>query len=308
MAMSISFFTSRLLRALFAIAAFACAFVMCVGICALPAWALSRDEVAAWFSEQGLSAVISRAAKDLPSMSANDVAALQIGWPRAVNAIVSADSGSTSKISESNWWIASLNAPDGEYVGALWADFSASGSADEQVTDDAALAALLRDIAQGLADPQSLVFDPQLRTWFFVHDNLVSQVGEVGKRIVAGEINLDDFLVQRDRLIGIDAAKNERLENSSQAMAHEDRRVTPVGIVVTALLIVALMTVSLLWLRWEQHHAGDRAERLAEPNCEHSNTRSFAVVEDGSKESVPSLGKASGKVHVYRRVSKEEEE
>lgn len=308
MAMSISFFTSRLLRALSAVAAFVCAFVMCVGVYALPALALSKDEVTTWFSEQGLSAVISRAAKDLPSMSANDVAALQIGRPRAVNAIVSIDSGSASKISESNWWIASLNAPNGEYVGALWADFSASSPADEQVTDDTALAALLRDIAQGSADPQSLVFDPQLHAWFFVHDQLVSQVGEVGKRIVAGEINLDDFLVQRDRLVGINAAKNERLENSSQAMVQEDRRVTPVGIVVTALLIVALMTVSLLWLRWEQHHVGDRAERFAELNSEHSNTRSFAVVEDSSKESVPSLGKAAGKVHVYRRVSKEEEE
>lgn len=309
MAMSSSFFTSRLLRAAFTMTASVCALVMCVGICSLPALAVSRDEITTWFSEQGLSAVISRAAKNLPNVSVNDVAALQIGQPRAVNAIASTDTGATSKITESNWWIASLNKPDGEYVGALWADFSASSPADEQVTGDAALAALLRDIAQGSADSQSLVFDPQLHAWFFVKDQLVSQVGEAGGNIVAGEINLDDFLVQRDRLVGVNTVESKGLENASQGTSTQtDHRVTPVGIVITVLLIVALMVVSLLWLRWERHHVGERDERISERGVAHSDTRLFSVVKDTGEESVPRLGKASGKVYVYRRASKEEEE
>ena len=292
---------------------------------------IDAGAVQSWFSDKGRAVVVAHSAKDIPDMPVNEVANVTVGAPLRVMRIDSPDVGLDSRITQSDLWAAAITGSNSGLVGVLGADFSSDQPSNEMVIADPGLAQILADILAG-DESLLLVYDDALSAWFTVQEDMVSAADSAGKGIIAGSVPLADFLAQRDRNAGLAQAQPApnsgnmatRGENSANSSASysagtASERLPMLGIVIAALVVIALLLASILWLRWEARHGAaqrlrdNRGEALLEDHSDDAQIAAgslsvIAVATTGNDpeiESEPKLGKAAGKVRVYRREDKE---
>lgn len=286
---------------------FICVLVMC-GIlgCGSPAFAASSDRVNTWFASQGRAVVVAQAGQTFPALTAKDRQEVAIGTPTNVMGI--ADSaGSVGTVQKSTYWVASVSKRDGELLGVVAADFASDSAKNTIVIADVELAKSVREQAQGARPPDSLIYDQGTKAWYTVEKSQVSAAGAEATTLIAGAVPLPDFLAQRARNLGLVDATSEKTmsqapENPMQSGSGTSTSagvISPVSTVIVALIIIALLTVSLLWLRWEAHHPQGRRVLPAGEKQLSSDTGSLSIVEADAR-SAARLDKASGTVRVFR--------
>lgn len=285
------------------------AFLLCAVSFSFPSAALaaSRAEVDQWFTQQGKTALVSHGSEAFADMSTGELSALEVGAHIPVASMNNAQMASTDELVRGVWQ-AGIVTSDNEPVGVLVADFSADKPASIHVVGDKTLAGNLEDILTGDSE-QELIYDELLKAWFLLQDSSVTAGDRAGGEIIAGVVPAKDFLIQRARNLGednaaqIDGAMEEPL-SASHGQTRKD--ISPVFVSLVVLVVAALLTISLLWLRWESQHVSEEemADSLKAKTRSAKNVGSLLNVtraNSGKEESAPTLRKASGSVRVYTR-------
>ncbi|MCI5825756.1 MAG: hypothetical protein MR006_03740 [Arcanobacterium sp.] len=272
----------------------------------LPAYAVSQAQADAWFSSQGHAVVVAQASQVFPTIAAKDRQQLTMGTAVNVWGVNTADGGRAA-IGKSSYWAASIAAANAEPLGAIVVNYSSGSAKNAQVIADPKLANRV-NTAGADAHGAALVYDEKLKVWYTVDKELVSAASTGASVMIAGAVPLRDFFAQRARNLGLVKNGSADTNQVPAAPLQPDRDVegapafiSPVGVVITVLIIAALLTISLLWLRWESHHPQGRAAPAGESASLAPDTGSFSIVEADGESTSARLGKASGKVRVFRR-------
>lgn len=289
-------------RAVFVLVLSLCS--MSIHMCAHVAYAdeaVGDAQVREWFESDASSVLSAQGAQKFPNMNEDDVQALAMSDPVRVWGLSNSTTAGTHDIVPTNRWMVALESGHTP-VGVLWADFAVGDNKNATVRADKNLAKSVYEISRHSEPGRRIFYDHQLSAWFSINDLAISPADGAGAKIVAGEVPVDDFMIQRDRNVGLvsddPTLSGDHSENNLSEASQSS--ISLVSATIVALVIVVLVVLSLLWLRWEAIHAKKRREDN-EPFSGDLSESSLAVVDAEQAGTSVSLGRAAGKVNVYRR-------
>lgn len=223
----------------------------------------SADAAADWFSSQGLSVVRSNASVDMPDLSADQLANLQLQKP--LNAVEFNASGNGTEASDI--WIAPIYVGE-SVVGTLATVFTGGQSGLVAVTDDSNLGSIVaepRDDVQIVVEPR-IGSDDVIGAWFsLAADGTVTPIDSVAKSVLAGTVSLAQYASLREGLIQTDEESGS-IGSSSPGATSTSTTVLRVAVVV--LIILLLLIGILVWIRYEHANGEEDAASAPEPDSD----------------------------------------
>lgn len=246
-------------------------------------------EVAQAFEGSAPTLVSARGIEAFPEASAEEISSYTIGTPIRVAEMATNASVPEAALLDVSRWAAPISDDEGP-VGAVSLIAGASNLDDAMVVGDTRLGTELAAEQVG----QIVIFDPEFSAWFVLRDQAIEPADVSGANVVLGTVPFEDFLHQRIRLLDRQAIPTSSADPVVDPA--EDSGISIIQVLIIVLGLIAIVTTSLIWLRWDQN----RDEEFFEEEEEEDLTVNRKGVV-GSHESKPRFKDSAGTVSVYQR-------
>lgn len=245
---------------------------------------LGSADISQWMAENGATVVRAHGSEAFPEVDSNVVADYTVGTPVRSWSLSQAQQ---VDLVPTDIWVAPIY--DGENaVGALSVDFSSGEAAGEKVYGDPRLGTEAADTAEN----RILVHVAEYNdAWFIYADGAIGPASEAGANVILGEVPFEDFLAQVVR----SNSSTTRPTSDVTAPATTDTGPSIVQSTILALVVIAVVVVSILWLRW------DHVERKEGEREDGDESRTRLHTRKVSDKSKVSFKESAGKVDVYER-------
>lgn len=217
-------------------------------------------EVTDWFANRASAVLNSEGIEVFSKLAADKLRELSIGDP--VQSVSFADGAVNEQnaLTPGQRWVAPIL--DGnQVVGAISADYVSGAITNEEVMADVRLGT---ETAQNAgAAGTALIYDPALKAWFALRDQAIEPADKAGSSIVLGAVPLEDFLAQRSRILSEDNGIAKVVADDTQSST--DIAVSLPGVLIIFFSLLMLITLSLVWLRWDSNENHRNTEDADEP-------------------------------------------
>ncbi|MCI7551960.1 MAG: hypothetical protein PUK40_05245 [Actinomycetaceae bacterium] len=217
------------------------------------------------------------------------------------SSVVQATGASEPGIYVVDRWYSIASSSDGSPVALLFAAFGADLSTPRTslVVGDPAFAQVLQRSGTSLR----LAYDSQLDAWFIAADDEIAPANKAAQAYLLGWMPLEQFLAQRERILGNDAPEVVAPEMIAGAQEQESRMVMASAGIAGALFLLAL---SVVWLEYERHYLIAKDTENSRGAANKVGRRKGVIEADDSTGSAH-LSEPARRVLVYRRSKKDEE-
>ena len=265
------------------------------------AYAADEATVQTWFDQKAMPLIASHASDVFKDYSNEQMGEFKLAKPVPVAIVTNPSQAERAELEVRDEWAAAIQDAAGSPVGAVSVHFSENEVREELALADVSLGQYLLDAASGTIEGLQVVRDPELQAWFVIQDGLISAADSVGKDSLMGAISVEDFLIQRDRNTGHEPTYTEP---EPQVREEPQAGIQPVQIAVIAIVILALLTLTIMWLKFEERRS--RADQWIVPELP-AKTGDLTVVDAKEGQTKAKLSKAAGRVTLYRREQDDSE-
>lgn len=245
---------------------------------------MTSAEASEWFQASGPALLRAHGSGAWPDLNDADIAKFTIK-PGAYQVLGIQD---RSFVPTDRWLAVVVNGS--EPVGVLSARIDSKTGSEEIVSSDTRL------VTVAAAGETPLVYDADFSAWFAVGSTAVEPADDWGKKVIAGSIPIEAFFDARDALKG----DSSPTVNTDPIETNPNQGSNLLSRLLILLGLIAIVVVTLLWLRWDQN-AAHRTVDLWDDEDPAPRQTPVAVPSDELPGHKPSFKDSAGHVAVYQR-------